>query len=280
MVGDAGAARVHVGAAELLGGHVLAGGGLHERRAADEDRAGPLDDDRLVAHRRDVGAAGRARAHHDGDLRDPGGRHARLVEEDAAEVLAVREDLVLEREERAAGVDEVEARQPVLRRDLLRAQVLLDREREVGAALDGRVVRDDDALAALDEADPGHDPGRGRLAVVQLPGGERVELEERGAGVEQPVDPLAGGQLPARAVPLDAPLAAAARDLRRALAQLGDERLHAPAPGAKASVSRSARVVSSAIAAPRLPNRRRRARRRCRRLPRRDGGRDRGGSRR
>ena len=70
VVGDAGEPRVDVGAAELLGGDLLAGRGLHERRAAEEDRAGALDDDRLVRHRRHVGAAGRARAHHDGDLRD------------------------------------------------------------------------------------------------------------------------------------------------------------------------------------------------------------------
>ena len=37
-------------------------------------------------------------------------RHPRLVEEDPAEVLAVGEDLGLQRQERAAGVDEVEAR--------------------------------------------------------------------------------------------------------------------------------------------------------------------------
>ena len=73
---------------------------------------------------------------------------------------------------------------------------------------------------------PGDDPGRGRGAVVQIPGGERVQLEERRAGIDEPVDPLAGGQLPARAVALDRFLAAAARDARRALAQLGDERLH------------------------------------------------------
>ena len=129
------------------------------------------------------------------------------------------------------GVDEVEARQPVLRRDLLRAQVLLDREREVRAALDRGVVGDDDALAALDDADAGDDPGPGRLAVVHVPGGQRAELEEGGAGVDEPVDPLARGQLPARAVPLDRALTAAARDLRRALAQLGDEALHPLAPG-------------------------------------------------
>ena len=107
-----------------------------------------------------VGAAGRARAHHDGDLRDALGRHARLVEEDAAEVLAVGEDLGLQRQERAARVDEVDARQPVLERDLLRAQVLLHRDRIVGAALDRRVVGDDQHLAARHAADAGDDARR------------------------------------------------------------------------------------------------------------------------
>ena len=39
VVGDARAPCVECRPAELLGGHVLAGGCLHERRAADEDRA-------------------------------------------------------------------------------------------------------------------------------------------------------------------------------------------------------------------------------------------------
>ena len=49
MVGDAGDAAVHVGAAELLGADHLAGRGLHQRRAAEKDRALALDDDALVA---------------------------------------------------------------------------------------------------------------------------------------------------------------------------------------------------------------------------------------
>ena len=57
-------------AAELLGGHLLAGRGLHERRPGEEDRARALHDDALVAHRRHVGAAGGARAHHGRELRD------------------------------------------------------------------------------------------------------------------------------------------------------------------------------------------------------------------
>ena len=78
---------------------------------------------------------------------------------------------------------------PVLQRDLLRAQVLLDRHRVVGAALDRRVVGDDRRPAAVDPADAGDDPAPRRVAVVELLGGERAELEERGARVAQRARP-------------------------------------------------------------------------------------------
>src|SRR5436305_1239079 len=111
--------RLHVGTAQLLGAHLLAGRGLHQRRAADEDRARALDDDRLVAHGGHVRAAGGAGTHHRRDLRDGLRREPRLVVEDPAEVVAVREDLGLQRQKGAARVDEVNARQVVLLGDLL-----------------------------------------------------------------------------------------------------------------------------------------------------------------
>ena len=92
-----------------------------------------------------------------------------LVEEDPAEVLLVGEHVVLHRQERAAGVDEVDARQLVGAGDLLRAQVLLDRDRVVGAALDGGVVGHDHAVAALDPADAGDDAGAGYGVSSPLP---------------------------------------------------------------------------------------------------------------
>ena len=101
-----------------------------------------------------------ARAHHDGDLRDASRGHARLIEERAAKVLAVGEDIRLHRQERAARVDEVHARQPVLGRNLLRAQFLFNGHGEVRAALDGRVIGYDDARRARDDADAGHDARR------------------------------------------------------------------------------------------------------------------------
>ena len=39
MVGDAGDAAVHLGAAQFLGGDDLAGRGAHQWRAAEKDRA-------------------------------------------------------------------------------------------------------------------------------------------------------------------------------------------------------------------------------------------------
>ena len=220
---------MHVAAAELLGRDDLAGRGLHQRRAAEEDRALVAHDHGLVRHRRHVGAARGARAHHAGDLRDAAGREVGLVEEDPAEVLPVGEHLVLHRQERAAGVDEVDARQLVLGGDRLRAQVLLHRHRVVGAALDRRVVGDDHALAALDPADPGHDArtrARAPSCVVHPGRGQRAQLEERAARVEQPVHPVAHQQLAARGVLLARRLRAALAHDGQPLAQVLDQLPH------------------------------------------------------
>ena len=222
VVGDAGDARVHVGAAEFFGGHFLAGRRFDQRRSAEKDRAVAFDDDRFVAHRRNVRAAGRARSHHRGDLRNALARHARLIVEDAPEVFAVGKHLGLQRQERAARVDQVDARQMVLLGDLLRAQMLLDRHRIVRAALDGRVVGDDRAELAFDDADAGDDAGAGRIVAVHAVGRERREFEKIGTRIDQPLDPLARGELVALAMFGGRLGSAAGVRGRETLAQSGD----------------------------------------------------------
>ncbi len=238
VVGDAGGAAVHVGAAELLGAHLLAGRRLHQRRAAEKDRALAAHDDALVGHGRHVGAARGARAHDHGDLRDALGRHVGLVVEDAAEVLAVGKHLVLVGQVGAAGVHQVDARQAVLLGDLLGAQVLLDRDRVVGAALHRGVVGDDHALAPGHPADAGDDARRGHGVVVDAVGGELRELEKRRSRVEQQTDALAHRQLAPRHVALARRSAAAARDLLDFGAQVRDQRAHGVGVGAKSLASR------------------------------------------
>ena len=224
MVGDARRTRVQLAAAQLLGGDLLAGGRFDQRWTAEEDRALVSHDHRLVAHRRNVGAAGGARAHDRGDLGDAPRRHRRLVEEDPPEVLAVGEDLVLAGEKGAAGVHEVDAGQPVLQRDLLRAQVLLDRHRVIGPALDGGIVGHDDAFAARHAADAGDDPGARRLVVIEAVSGQRRALQKRRAGVEQAIDTVARQQLAAPGVAFPRALSAPQRHALKLGAEVVDER--------------------------------------------------------
>ena len=188
----------------------------------------------------------------DGDLRDALRRHARLIEEDAAEVLAIGKHLGLQRQERAAGIDEVDARQPVLQRDLLGAQVLLHRHRKVGAAFDGGVVGDDHHLAARHPADAGHDAGARRLVVVHV-GRRRAaeQLEEGRAGIEQAVDALAHrAACPGPRCRSIVFRAAAFARARSALAQLGDQLLHSVAIGLENRVGGVDAVSRGSIGCP------------------------------
>ena len=82
-----------------------------------------------------------------------------------------------------------------------RPQVLFDRHREIGAALDRRVVGDDDAFAARDAADAGDDAGRRHRAVIHLIGGEAPKIRETATRIEQQPDALARQQLAAPLVP-------------------------------------------------------------------------------
>ncbi len=132
--------------------------------------------------------------------------------------------LVLQRQERAAGVDQVDAGQVVLARDFLRAQVLLHRHREVGAALDRGVVGDDHHFLSHHPADAADHAGGGRGVVVHAFGGERGDLEERRARVEQGGDAIARQQLAALGVLVARLLAAAVGGARQAGVEFVDQR--------------------------------------------------------
>ena len=172
VVGDTADAGVDIGAAKLFGSGLFARGRFHEGRAAEEDGARSPHDDGLVAHGGDIGAASGAGAHDGGDLVDALRAEASLVVEDAAEVVAVGEDVVLEGQEGATGIDEIDAGEVVLLGDLLGAEVLAHGQGVVGAALDGGVVRDGDALAPAHTPDAGDDAGGGHLVIVDAVGGE------------------------------------------------------------------------------------------------------------
>src|SRR6185369_11327725 len=91
--------------------------------------------------------------------------------------------------------------------------MLLDRERVIGAAFHGRVVRDDHAARAADRADPADDAGCGQRLVVDAVAGQPADLEPRGLRIEELRDTLAREQLAALAMPRAGALRAALLDL-------------------------------------------------------------------
>ena len=125
----------------------------------------------------------------------------------------------------AAGIDEIDAGQMIFARDLLRAQMLLDRHGIIGAALDRRIIGDDHRLAPLDGANAGDDPGAMDVALVHAIGGERRDFEKGRAGIDEPRHALAREQLAARDMALARTRRAALRRQRAALGKLAEQGL-------------------------------------------------------
>ncbi len=188
---------MHQRAAEGFVVGFLAGSHLDQRRAAQEHLGLPVHEHGVVAHARDVCAARRGVAEHQGHrghavcgqlgelVKGPPGRH---------------EQVGLGGQVGAARLDQVHHRQPVDPRDLQRAQALAQRVRVHRAAPDGRVVRDDHALDPGNRADAGdHARPDGELGA---PRGQRGQLQERAVRVEQQLDPLPGQQPSSVPVPL------------------------------------------------------------------------------
>ena len=137
VVGQPGDAGVHLGAAERLVVGLLAGRHLHQRRAAEEDLRPLADHHHVVAHARHVRAAGGGVAEDQRDGRDAGRGQPGQVAEDPP---ARDEDLRLGRQVGAAGLDQVDQRQPVLprrcraaRKDFFTVHGLLAPPRTVGS---------------------------------------------------------------------------------------------------------------------------------------------------
>ena len=233
MVGHAGDAGVHIGPAQVFGADHFAGGGFDQRRAAKEDGALVLDDDRLIAHCRDVGTAGGARAHHGGDLRDALGRQVGLVEEDAAKVFLVGENLILHGQESAAGINQIDTGQAVFQGDFLGAQVFFDGQRVVGAAFDRGVVGHDHAFDAMNAANAGDHRGCRHVTAIHAISGKLPDLQEGRARIEQAIDALAGEQLATRQVLLAGGFRAAEGDFLDLFMQVCDQAAHGVGVGLK-----------------------------------------------
>ena len=222
--GEVGDARLRVVAhrpAQLLELDFLAGHGLDHFRAGDEHVRGLFDHEDEVGHRRRVDGAAGAGAHDQADLRDHAGAFD-VAGEDVA-VGAEADDALLD--PGAAGVVDADHRRPDLGGEVHHLAHLLRHHLAEAAAEDGEVLGEDEDGAAVDRAVAGDDgvapgPFLLHLEVVGAVADEGVELLE-GAGVEQLLDPLAGGHLALRVLLLDRLLGGGVDRRLAQLAQVG-----------------------------------------------------------
>ncbi len=198
IVGNAGKAGVDIATAQIFGADDLAGGGPDQRRAGEEDRALVAHDDRDVRHGRHVSSPGGAGTHDHRDLRDALRRHLCLIEEDAAEMVAVGEDLVLVGQVGAAAVHQIDAGQVVLLRNLLGTQMFLHRHRIVGAALHGGVIGHHHHLLPHHPADADDQPRPGGVATIHAVRDGGADFKEGRACIQKVRHPLARRHLAAR----------------------------------------------------------------------------------
>ena len=157
---------MHVRAAQFFCADVCARSRFHQRRPADKDRTGIFDNHGFVRHRRNICSASCARAHDDRYLRNPLGAKIRLIVKNSAEVITVRKCSRLFRQKNSAGIHKINARQMILHRDFLRAQMLLDRHREIRSAFDGRIVCHYEHFASVHHADSRHHARTGSFVVI------------------------------------------------------------------------------------------------------------------
>src|SRR5215813_7914990 len=193
---------MHIGASQLLSRDLLSSRRPHQRRPGQENRALVAHDNRLIAHCGNVRATGRAGTQNGSDLINALAGHSSLVIEDPPEMIAIREHLGLKRKEGSSGIDQVKTRQMVLHCNFLRPQLLFHGDRKVSAALDGRIIGNDDRLMTMNHADTSNETGAWSLIVVHARGSESAEFKERCVRIQYGIDSLANEHLAAFLVTL------------------------------------------------------------------------------
>ncbi len=208
---DATSLVVHVRAAELFEGHLLAGGHLDDVRPGDEHVSDLAHHEDEVGHRRRVHGAARARTDDQRELRDDTACLDVAVEN--LRVPRQRDDSLLDA--RTTGVVDADARAPGAQREIHDLGDLLGEHLAERASEHRRVVAEHEHLASADRSpardDPvAADPAVAHVEVCRAMEREHVELGE-GARVEETVNALTRGELALRVL----------RALRRATAMHG-----------------------------------------------------------
>ena len=158
---------VHRRPAKFLRARLLSDRRLHQGWPCQE-QSGSLRHQHRICHHRKIGPSGDAHSHNGGDLRNSERTHDGIISEDPAKVVGVRKDVLLERQEHACGVHEIQRRNTIFEGNHLRAEYLLGGHGEKGASLDRGVVGYDHAEASAHASEAGYDSCPGGASVVGI----------------------------------------------------------------------------------------------------------------
>jgi hypothetical protein len=183
---------VEVGSAKLLISDDFTCSCLHERRATKEDCSTLFYHDNFVRHGRDIGTTSSAATHNNCNLGNTLSRHAGLVVKDTAEMIAIRENVLLLRQESTSAINEINAGKTILFCDFLGTEMFFHRDGVISTTFEGKVVGQNHALALVNLSDTCNDISN-RDAIFKA--SQLSDLEERRPTVNQFVDAAARVQL-------------------------------------------------------------------------------------
>ena len=183
--------RMGLGTANFVLGAILTDGGFDQRRSGQKNVGASAHQNHVVRQAWQVSTTGSGGAMHDGNLRQTGSRHARLVRKAAP---AFDKDLALVHQIGASAFHQVNHRQLVLLRDFLRAQGFAQTHGRHCAALDGAVTGRNQAALAGHHANTndGAAAQHGLLAVVvvHIEPGQTAEFQKGRTAIKQTRHPL------------------------------------------------------------------------------------------
>ncbi|MNS49189.1 hypothetical protein D3C72_817890 [compost metagenome] len=121
---------------------------FYQVRSGQEDRGITIYHQRLIAHDRQVRPTSHTTTGYSCDLGNSHSTHLCIISEYTSEMLLVREDLVLHRQVYTRTIHDIDHRQAVFHRNLLKAQVFLTRNREPGPGFNRIIIGNDHTLTA------------------------------------------------------------------------------------------------------------------------------------
>ncbi len=148
---------------KLLRRRALADRGLHQRGPGHK-QARAFGHQHVIAHHRQISAAGHAHSHDGRDLRNAHRAHHRVIAKHAPKIVGVGKHIFLQGQEHAARIHQVNRRNMIVDGDVLRANHFLRRHREKRAGLHCGVVGDDHHQPSGDTRQAGDRAGRWRAA--------------------------------------------------------------------------------------------------------------------